>query len=253
MSTPRTGSEDAEAPHGKRRWTRYLPLAVIAAGLGAAVLFGGEYLSFETAFNALRERREGLQAYVADHRVLALLAFAGLYMLVTALSVPGATILTLAGGFLFGVWLGGAATVVGATAGAVVVFLAARAAAGDFLRRKAGPAVARIEQGVRENAFSYLLSLRLLPVLPFWLVNLASGFVDIPLRTYALATFLGIIPGTFIYAGVGAGLGAVFEGREKLDLGVIFKPEILLPLVALALLSLAPMIWKRMRRGKAST
>jgi uncharacterized membrane protein YdjX (TVP38/TMEM64 family) len=162
---------------------------VIAAGLLAAVVFGGQYLSFETAFDALRERREGLQAYVAEHRVLALLAFAGLYMLVTALSVPGATILTLAGGFLFGVWLGGAATVLGATAGAVLVFLAARAAAGDFLRRKAGPAVARIEQGVRENAFSYLLSLRLLPVLPFWLVNLASGFVDIPLRTYALATF----------------------------------------------------------------
>ena len=105
---------------------------------------------------------------------------------------------------------------------------------------------------MRENAFSYLLSLRLLPILPFWLVNLASGFVDIPLRTYASATFLGIIPGTFIYAGVGAGLGAVFEGREKLDLGVIFKPDILLPLLALALLSLAPTIWKRVRGRKAT-
>jgi uncharacterized membrane protein YdjX (TVP38/TMEM64 family) len=132
-----------------------------------------------------------------------------------------------------------------------VVFLAARAAAGDFLRRKAGPAVAKIEQGVRENAFSYILSLRLLPVLPFWLVNLASGFVDIPLRTYALATFLGIIPGTFIYAGVGAGLGSVFEGREQLDLGVIFRPAILLPLIGLALLSLAPMALRRLRRKPA--
>jgi uncharacterized membrane protein YdjX (TVP38/TMEM64 family) len=251
VSTPALETQGPE-PARKPGWARFLPLALIAAGLVVLFIFGGEYLSFDIAFGALRERREALQAYVADHRVVALLAFMGLYMAVTALSVPGATILTLAGGFLFGVWLGGAATVVAATAGAVLVFLAARAAAGDFLRRKAGPGIARIEQGVRENAFSYLLSLRLLPILPFWLVNLASGFVDIPLRTYASATFLGIIPGTFIYAGVGAGLGAVFEGREKLDLGVIFKPDILLPLLALALLSLAPTIWKRVRGRKAT-
>lgn len=249
MSTPAPETQPPETPVKPRGWTRFLPLGLIALALVAALSLGlGEFLSFDK----LREQRTALQAFVADHRLYALLAFAAAYMAVTALSVPGATVLTLAGGFLFGVWLGGAATVVGATLGAVVVFLAARAAAGDFLRRKAGPAVARIEQGVRENAFSYLLSLRLLPILPFWLVNLASGFVDIPLRTYALATFLGIIPGTFIYAGVGAGLGAVFEGREALNLGVIFKPAVLLPLVALALLSLAPTVWKRLRGRKTA-
>jgi uncharacterized membrane protein YdjX (TVP38/TMEM64 family) len=227
---------------------RFAPLALLALGLILFFALGGaRYL----AFDKLGEQRAALQAFVAENRVLAVLIFVGLYAAVTALSIPGATVLTLAGGFLLGVWLGGAATVTGATIGAVVVFLAARAAAGDFLRRKAGPAVAKIEQGVRENAFSYILSLRLLPVLPFWLVNLASGFVDIPLRTYALATFLGIIPGTFIYAGVGAGLGSVFEGREQLDLGVIFRPAILLPLIGLALLSLAPMALRRLRRKPA--
>jgi uncharacterized membrane protein YdjX (TVP38/TMEM64 family) len=224
-------------------------LAVLLLGLAAFfVLGGGEYLNFDK----LGERRASLQAFVAENRVVAVLLFVAIYATATTLSIPGATVLTLAGGFLFGVWLGGAATVVGATIGAVVVFLAARAAAGDFLRRKAGPAIARIDQGVRENAFSYLLSLRLLPVLPFWLVNLASGFVAIPLRTYAAATFLGIIPGTFIYAGVGAGLGSVFEGREQLDLGVIFKPAILLPLLGLALLSLLPIVWRRFRPAKSA-
>lgn len=238
--------EDRPKPAGLKR---FLPLALLAMGLALFFTLGGaRYLSLE----ALGERRAALQDFVAANRTVAVLAFIATYALVAALSIPGATVFTLASGFLFGVWLGGAATVVGATIGAVVVFIAARAAAGDVLRRKAGPAIARIEQGVRENAFSYILSLRLLPVFPFWLVNLASGFVDIPLRTYALATFLGIIPGTFIYAGVGAGLGAVFEGREQLDLGVIFRPAILLPLVGLALLSLAPIVWRRVRARKAA-
>ena len=177
-------------------------------------------------------------------------AFTGLYVLAVAFSIPGALILTLSGGFLFGTLVGGSATVTGATIGALAVFVAARTAFGDVLRRRAGGAVAKIEEGVRENAFSYVLTLRLLPIFPFWLVNIAAGLVDIPLRTYALATFLGVIPGTFIYSALGAGLGSIFDRNEAPDLSIIFEPQILLPLIGLALLSLLPVVFRRLRRKK---
>ena len=221
---------------------------LIAAGLATALALGaGDLLSFEQ----LRARRAELSEAVEAHPVLSLLAFMAVYAVATALSVPGGVFLTLASGFLFGTWLGGGATVVAATVGAVALFLAARTAFGDVLRRRAGPAVAKIEAGVRENAFSYLLTLRLLPIIPFWLINLAAGFVAIPLRTYALATLLGIAPASFIYAGIGAGLGSAFDRNEAPDLGIIFEPQVLLPLLGLAALSLVPVVWKRLRGRKA--
>jgi uncharacterized membrane protein YdjX (TVP38/TMEM64 family) len=224
---------------------RFAPLALVGAGLAAAVLLGWtDYLSLEQ----LRERREELVAWVDTHPVLSVAAFMGLYCLVVAFSIPGALILTLSGGFLFGTWVGTVATVLGATAGAVVIFLAARSAFRDVLRRRAGSAVARFEQGVREHAFSYVLTLRLLPIFPFWLVNIGLALVGMPLRTFALATLLGVIPGTFVYSALGAGLGTVFDRDEEPNLSLIFEPEILLPLVALALLSLAPVVVRRFRR-----
>ena len=226
---------------------RFAPLAVVAAGLAAAVALGWtDYLSLDQ----LRERREDLLAWVEARPLLSVAAFAGLYCLVVAFSIPGALIMTLAGGFLFGALLGTAATVVGATAGAIVIFLAARSAFGDVLRRRAGPAVARFEQGVREHAFSYVLTLRLLPIVPFWLVNIGLALVDVPLRTFALATLLGVIPGTFVYSALGAGLGTVFDRNEAPDLSVVFEPRILLPLIGLALLSLLPVIFRRFRKAR---
>jgi uncharacterized membrane protein YdjX (TVP38/TMEM64 family) len=223
---------------------RYLPLALVAAGLGAAVLLGvTDYLSL----SELQARRDALQAYVAEHPVLSLGLYALAYFLVVAFSLPGGTVMTLTGGFLFGTWIGGSAAIISATLGAVVLFLAARSAFGDALRGRAGSAVGRVAEGVRRNAFSYLLTLRLLPVFPFWLVNLAAGFVDVPLRTFAVTTFIGIIPGTFIYAGLGAGLGSVFERGQALNLGLIFEPQILLPLIGLAVLALLPVVWNRVR------
>ena len=228
---------------------RFAPLAVIAAGLAVAIALGWtDYLTLDQ----LRGRREALAAFVEARPVASVAAFMAVYALAVAFSIPGALILTLSGGFLFGTLVGGSATVVAATLGAVAIFLAARTAFGDVLRRRAGPAVARIEEGVRENAFSYLLTLRLLPVFPFWLVNIAAGLVDIPLRTYALATLLGVIPGTFIYSALGAGLGSVFDREAAPDLGIIFEPQILLPLIGLALLSLLPVVIRRLRRKPAA-
>lgn len=241
-------TEPSEAKSRKAGWARFLPLVLVAVGLAAALALGvTDYLSLEQ----LRDRRDALQAYVADHPALSVGLYVLAYFLVVAFSLPGGLVMTLAGGFLFGTLAGGAAAVTGASLGAVAIFVAARSAFGDVLRARAGPAVGRIAEGVRKHAFSYLLTLRLLPVFPFWLVNLAAGFVEIPLRTYLLSTVLGIIPGTFIYAGLGAGLGSVFEGGRELNLGLIFEPQILVPLLALAALSLAPVVWSRVRGPKA--
>jgi uncharacterized membrane protein YdjX (TVP38/TMEM64 family) len=218
---------------------------VVGLGLAAAFAFGWtDYLTLDQ----LRDRREALQDFVAARPVASVAAFALLYALIVAFSVPGALIMTLAGGFLFGTVVGGSATVVGATAGAIALFMAARTAFGDVLKRRVGGAVAKFEEGVRKNAFSYVVTLRLLPIFPFWLVNIGLGLVGIPLRTYALATFLGVMPATFIYSALGAGLGSVFDRDEAPQLSIIFEPQILLPLIALALLALVPPIVGRLRR-----
>ena len=228
---------------------RFAPLIVIAAGLIAAFALGWtDYLTLDQ----LRGRRADLTAFVEAEPVLSVLVFGLIYTLAVAFSIPGALILTLSGGFLFGTWLGGSVIVVSATLGAIAIFVAARSAFGDVLRRRAGQGVlARVEEGVRNNAFSYVLTLRLLPIFPFWLVNIAVALVEIPLRTYALATFLGVIPGTFVYASLGAGLGSLFDREQAPDLSVIFEPQILLPLVGLALLALLPVAFRAFRRKPA--
>jgi len=171
--------------------------------------------------------------------------------LLVAFSVPGALIATLTGGFLFGTLSGGLYTIVGATIGATIVFLAARTALGDLLRAKAGPGIRKMEEGFAKNAFSYLLVLRLVPLFPFFLVNLAPAFLGVRLRTYVVATFFGVIPGTFVFASVGNGLGAVFDSGEDPNLGIIFQPEVLLPILGLAALSLVPVAYQYFSRNKS--
>ena len=230
------------------RLKQFAPLILILAVLIAAVVSGATgYLSLDS----LRTHAATLQAYAAVHPVLSIGLFILVYVVCTAASVPGASLLTLAGGFIFGTWIGGAATVVGATLGAVVIFLAAKSAFGQSLRERAmgsGGALARISEGVRQNAFSAILSLRLIPAVPFWLLNVGAGIADAPLGAYALATFLGIMPATFIYSGIGHGLGRVFEAGGTPDLSVLYQPHVLVPLVGLGLLSLAPILVRRLRR-----
>jgi uncharacterized membrane protein YdjX (TVP38/TMEM64 family) len=158
-------------------------------------------------------------------------------------------LLTLAAGFLFGPWLGTLYALVGATIGAVTVFLAARAGLAGLAER-AGPRATRLEAGFREDAFNYLLCLRLVPVFPFWLVNLVAGAMEIRLSVYIIATFLGMIPGAFVYASLGNGIGALIAAGQHPDRYMIFRPSILLPLIGLAALALVPVIAKR-RRGRS--
>ncbi|WP_085124237.1 TVP38/TMEM64 family protein [Tistlia consotensis] len=235
---------------GSRRATlkRLVPLAVIAAALAVILLLDlDRYLSLE----ALKEHREALTAFVAHNALLAAATFMLLYAVATALSVPGALVLTIAGGFLFGSLLATLYVVVGATLGATAVFLAARTALGDSLRRRAGPWLKRMEAGFQENAFSYLLVLRLVPLFPFFVVNLVPAFLGVGLRTYVVATFLGIIPGTYVYALAGAGLGSVFDQGGEVTLGGILTPEVVGALIGLSLLSLLPVVykWWKTRRG----
>jgi uncharacterized membrane protein YdjX (TVP38/TMEM64 family) len=240
---------DAARPErGRPPWRRWLPLLfLLAAGVAAYGLGLHLHLSLAT----LQARQDALQAFVAGHPALAPLAYILAYAATTALSLPGALFLTLAGGFLFGTWLGGLLTVVGATAGAVTVFLVARTALGPALRDRAGPWLQRMEAGFRADAFSYLLVLRLIPLFPFWLVNLVPAFLGVPLATYALATFLGIIPGSLVYASVGSGLGMVLEHGEEPDLGLILELHVLLPLLGLAALALLPALHRRWKAGRA--
>ncbi len=226
---------------------RLWPLAVIAAGIATFFALGwDQYMSFE----ALRDHRQTLLAWADEYRLLSVLAYIGIYGVVVAMSIPGAVYMTIAGGFVFGAVETTLYVVVAATLGAIAVFLAARHALGDFFRAKAGPAVRRMEAGFRANALSYLLVLRLVPLFPFWLVNLVPAFLGVPLRVFALGTFFGIIPGTFVSALVGNGLGAVFDAGEAPDLGIIFKPAILGPIIGLAALSLIPVVYKRFKRDK---
>ena len=221
---------------------RLVPLIVVVGGLVAFfVLELDAYLSFE----ALRDHRQTLVAWRSDHFFLLVASFIALYGVMVAFSVPGAVWMTISGGFLFGPLAGTAATVVGATVGAVALFLAARYVLGDFLRAKAGPTVRKMEAGFRENALSYLLVLRLVPLFPFWLVNLVPAFLGVPLKTFLFATFFGIIPGTLVFTLVGNGLGRLLDAGEAPDLGIIFEPEILLPIAGLVVLSLIPVIYKK--------
>lgn len=228
---------------------RLLPVFVLIAGFAA--FFALDLDAFVT-FEALRDNRAMLDEYVRMYGVLAILAFGCAYAAVVAFSLPGGAVMTISGGFLFGTLIGGATAVVAATIGATILFLVARYALGDSLRGRAGPFVVRMEEGFRANALSYLLVLRLIPLFPFWLVNLVPAFVGVRTTTYVIGTFLGIIPGTFVYASVGNGLGAVFDAGETPDLAIIFEPEILLPIVGLALLALLPIAYRRIQARRAA-
>ena len=228
---------------------RFAPLAVIAAAIGAAFALGiGDYLSFD----ALRDNRELLTSFVAENAVLAVFAFIALYAVSTALSLPGGAVLSIAGGFLFGSILGTAWIVIGATLGAIALFLAARTALGDVLRAKAGPWMQRMEAGFRNNAFNYLLVLRLVPLFPFFVVNLVPAFLGVGLRTFAAATFVGIIPGAFVFASVGAGLGSVFEQGGDFSPAAALTPEVIIALIGLAVLSLIPVGYEKLKARRAS-
>lgn len=223
---------------------RLLPVTILLAGLVLFLLLGLErYLSYDM----LARHKAVLTAWVASHTLLAALCFVAAYAVIVAFSLPVAVLVTPVGGFLFGVWLGAALSVIGATLGSIAVFLAARTAFYDLFRARAGAALVRLEAGFRRNDFSYLLFLRLVPAFPFWLVNIVPALLGMRLDRYALATLIGIAPAAVVYSGVGDGLGRVLKRGETPNLGIIFEWQVLLPLLGLAALSLVPVVHSRWR------
>lgn len=227
---------------------RKLPFLLIL--LTAAI--GAFTLRDQLSFQALSDNRATLLAFRDAHYGLAVLAFMATYILIVALSLPGATVATLTGGFLFGIFPGSLINVVAATIGAVAVFLAARAGFGKGVAERieaGGGAVARLQAGLRDNEWSVLMLMRLVPAVPFFLANLIPAFVGTSLWRFALTTFVGIIPGGVVYTSVGAGLGDVFARGETPDLGIIFSAPVLLPILGLALLAALPIVVKVLRKG----
>lgn len=235
------------------------PLIALVAIMAIAYLFGWhKYLSLEL----LAKNREFLANYVRENWLWAILAYAVAYALTTALSLPVGAVLTIIGGFLFG-WLAAAiATVLSATAGATLVFAVAKSTLGEFLRQRAGPFVKKLSDGFNDDAFGYLMFLRLVPIFPFWLINIAPALFNVKLRTYVITTFLGIIPGTLAIALLGSGLGSVIDRQKAvydaclalkgaaacsfdIQVGALLTPQLLAAFVALGIVALIPVAIKR--------
>ncbi len=250
MDSDREAAETGqpEAPvRGKRlSLKRMWPLAVLALGL--AGFFAADLHQYVT-FDSLRENRADLKALVAAHAYTAPIVFMAVYAVAIAFSVPGGAILTITGGFLFGNVFGTALVVIAATLGATALFLIAKTSLGDALRARAGPWMKKLEAGFQENALSYLLVLRLIPLFPFFVVNLVPAFLGVTLRTYVIGTFVGIIPGGFVFASVGAGLDSLIDksAGETISPGDVLTPEIVTALVGLAILALLPVAYKRFK------
>jgi uncharacterized membrane protein YdjX (TVP38/TMEM64 family) len=229
-------------------WQRWLPLIVIAV----VALTGATLLRDQLTFDALRDNREALLALRDARPVASVVLFMAAYVAIVGFSLPGATLATLTGGFLFGVFPGALYNVTAATLGAVAIFSVVRLGLGDGLRARidAGSgAVRRISDGIRQNEVPVLLGMRLMPAIPFFISNLIPAFLGVATWRFAWTTFVGILPGGVIYTWVGSGLGEVFARGETPNMGVIFEPQILLPILALVALSLAPVIVKTLRRA----
>lgn len=228
-----------------RRW---VPLLVMI-GAGAAVYFSGLY--HYVAFDELRRRHHELKFFVEHHFLLGLGLYMLIFMAATFVAVPGASVLQLIAGFLFGPWVGGLATAVAATLGSVGYYYAARSALGDSLRRKAyaDPRARQWREGLEKDAFWYLLGLRVPPVMLFVGISALAGVAAVPVRSYLAATFLGVLPSATVYAAIGSGLEQIFDKGEAIN---FMAPEIFWPLMLLGLLSLIPGLWKLWSNRRAA-
>ena len=261
MAIERQGSAESCL---RSRLRRFAPVAVVLLAMVVVFASGAHrHLSLET----LVRHRMAIDAFMDHHMVAALGAFVAIYIVVVSLSIPGALFLTITSGILFGTLIGGAASVIGATTGATVIFLVARSACGENLVRRAGPLACKLAAGFRADAFSYLLFLRFVPAFPFFLVNLVPAIAGVKLRTFVAATAIGIVPATFAFAFFGSGLDSVLAAQEgpyraclaagrtecpiHFDIGALVTPQLLAAFAALGALALIPVLVKRLRARHA--
>lgn len=203
-----------------------------------------DYLSF----SAIKTHKDWLLFWIQAHYWLAVGTFILVYIIAVALSIPGAVFLTLTGGFLFGALLGTIYVVISATIGATFIFWLVQFSIGQWLAEKNSNWVGKLQKGFQQNAFQYLLFLRLVPLFPFPIVNIVPGILNVRPIIFIIATFIGIIPGTFVYAWLGHGLGNAFTTGKAPNMSIIFSPQVFWPLIALATLALVPILYKRFTR-----
>lgn len=221
---------------------KLLPIALIACGAGAGFFFLRDFLSFET----LEQHYETLIGWREQHFAAMVAAFFTIYVLVVAFSIPGAIWMTLLGGFLFGTVTGSAIVILAATTGATLLFLAAKTSLGELLRSKAGGWITKLENEFRQGEISFLLIMRLVPVMPFFVANLVPAFLGTRLVNFVWTTLLGIIPGTLVFISIGSGLGAQLGTGEPPDLGIIFEWHVFGPLLGLAMLASLPIVLRKL-------
>jgi uncharacterized membrane protein YdjX (TVP38/TMEM64 family) len=230
---------------------RQIPLWVLGAGLIAFFALGlNDYLTLDL----VRENREALKDWVHDNKTQAVLLFVVVYVVVAAFSLPIAVLVSITGGFLFGSVFGALWGVIGATTGATILFIVAKSALGDPLRARFADQLKGMEEGFRANAFSYMLLLRLVPLFPFWAVNLAAAFTGVSLAVFVVTTLVGIIPGAFVFASIGNGLNALFEAGEQPDLSLmalLSDSRFYIPIIGLIVLSLIPIVYRALAKKKA--
>ena len=246
-----TSGEHGGSQKGPSSILRFAPAILILVALASFFAFGlQDYFTVDT----LRDNRQALLEWRDANPTLALGIFAAVYAGAVAISFPGAALLTIVGGFLFGLWPGVPAIVIGATAGAFVIYIAAKTALSKSLTKRASGMIGRMEQGFRANELSYMLLLRLIPLFPFWAVNIAAGVIGVRAGNFLIGTFFGIIPGTFVYAGLGATAGEAFDAGETLTLsGLLLKPQTLAIMAVFVTLAIAPIIYKALARPNSNT
>ena len=244
-----------------RRW---LPLILLAGLIAVAYALGlQKYFSLE----AIAQNHAALEDYVRDNLMVAVFFYVAIYIGVVALSLPGAGLLSIAGGFIFGWALSGTVTIFAATIGAIIVFQIVKTSLGAAIAERAGPFVKKLSAGFANDAFNYLLFLRLVPAFPFFAINAVAGLVRVDLRTYALATLIGIIPGSYAFAWLGRGLGSIIEAQTKahdvcvaakglancpfeISASSLITPQLLIALAVLGLVSLIPVALKKWKSVK---
>jgi uncharacterized membrane protein YdjX (TVP38/TMEM64 family) len=262
----RQGMPNATDSRSARSASWPVRLGLLAAFLAMIAIAYASGLHRELSLETLVRNRARIDSFVAAHYLGSLAIFIGIYIATVALSIPAALLLTISGGILFGPVVGALAAVTGATIGGAIVFMVAKTALGEHLLRRAGPLAGKLADGFRANAFSYLLFLRLAPVFPFWLVNLAPALFGVPLRTFVGATVLGIAPASFAFAFVGSGLDSAIAAQQaaykeclaaggvchiNFDVGDAVTPQLLIALGALAVVSVLPVVLKRLAKARA--
>lgn len=232
-----------------RTMGRWLPLLLIVIVFTLSIYYQWyQYLSFAT----LQQHEQQLRLWIQQYYMIVVVCYMLIYIFTVAVSIPGATLLTMSGGFLFGIALGIVYVVISATVGACLIFLSVKLALGPSLGKKATPWLKFMEEGFDKNEANYLLFLRLVPLVPFWAINIGAALLNVRGKVFFWVTLFGIIPGSLVYVAAGNGLQAVFASGREPNLDIIFNPEIFLPLLGLGLLALIPVLYRWYKNRKAS-